>query len=148
MLFHVCALNQLAMLSCFILFLLVLFVSHWMSGPNSKPSEISRMPHAQRKRRKGVFRKKFKHQKLGSCIGPALLLLPLNPELASLWPPKSQNCLFREQKEQCPLLEGEAYLAMVGRWRFCFVLYGHNLVKPGASPVFLNLTVLLTPKRT
>lgn len=73
------------------------------------------MLHAQRKRRKGDYRKKFKHQKLASCVGPALLLLPLNPELASLWPPKSQNCLFREQKEQCPLLEGEAYLTMVGR---------------------------------
>lgn len=86
-----------------------------MSGPNLNSTEISRMLHAQRKRRKGDYRKKFKHQKLASCVWPALLLLPLNPELASLWPPKSQNCLFREQKEKCPLLEREAYLATVGR---------------------------------
>lgn len=73
-----------------------------------------------------------------SYLASGLLLLPLNRELTSLWPSKGQNCLFREQKEQCPLLEREAALATVGRQCFCFVPCEQKLVMLGTSWVSLN----------
>lgn len=106
-------------------FALVLFVIHWMSDPNLKHSEISRMPHVQREREK-KSREKNSRSETWICIRPALLLLALNRELAPLWPSKGQNGLFREQKELGPLLEREAALTMVGRQCFCFVSMGKS----------------------